>query len=108
MQRLRTRVLKILMRRIKTGTVIVTDSEGEHRYGQGTPEVRLTVHDERTYAAVASSGSVGLGATYADGWWDVDDLTVFIQILERSLLGFGERADRFARIIGPARPVLKA
>ena len=34
---------------------------------------------------------------------DVDDLTTFIQILERSLLGFGERADRLAQIINSLR-----
>jgi cyclopropane-fatty-acyl-phospholipid synthase len=96
-------VLTSLLRRIRSGTVIVTDNEGQHRFGRGTPEVRVAVHDSRVYEAVARSGSVGLGATYADGWWDVDDLTVFIQILERSLRGFGERADRFARIMSPLR-----
>jgi cyclopropane-fatty-acyl-phospholipid synthase len=83
--------------------MIVTDSDGQHRFGAGAPEVRVTVHDSRAYETVARCGSVGLGATYANGWWDVDDLTAFIQILERSLLGFGERADRFARIISPLR-----
>jgi cyclopropane-fatty-acyl-phospholipid synthase len=91
------------MRRIGSGTVIVTDSEGQHRFGSGNPEVQVTVHDSRAYDTIARSGSVGLGASYADGWWDVDDLTVFIQILERSLLGFGERADRFARRVSPLR-----
>jgi cyclopropane-fatty-acyl-phospholipid synthase len=91
------------MSRIRSGTMIVTDSDGQHRFGAGAPEVRVTVHDSRAYETVARCGSVGLGATYANGWWDVDDLTAFIQILERSLLGFGERADRFARIISPLR-----
>ena len=35
---------------------------------------RLDVHDPRVYERVLRQGSVGLGESYADGWWDADDL----------------------------------
>lgn len=30
----------------------------------------ITVHDERFYARVLAQGSLGLGESYMDGWWD--------------------------------------
>ena len=30
----------------------------------------MSVHDERFYPRVLSQGSVGLGESYMDGWWD--------------------------------------
>lgn len=34
----------------------------------------LQVHDERTYARVLAQGSLGLGESYLDGWWDAGSL----------------------------------
>ena len=31
------------------------------------------------------SGSVGLGESYADGWWDADDLTALLRVLDRNV-----------------------
>ena len=31
------------------------------------------------------SGSVGLGESYADGWWDADDLTALLRVLARNV-----------------------
>ena len=40
----------------------------------GTATTDLRVHDERLYARVFAHGSLGLGESYMDGWWDTDDL----------------------------------
>ena len=37
----------------------------------------LRVHDPRFPARVLASGSLGLGESYLDGWWDSDDLDGF-------------------------------
>lgn len=37
----------------------------------------LQVHDERVYDRIFSSGSLGIGESYMDGWWDVEDLPTF-------------------------------
>ena len=38
----------------------------------------IQVHDERLYDRIFSSGSLGIGESYMDGWWDVDDFPTFL------------------------------
>ncbi len=51
----------------------------------------LQVHDDRFYARVLAEGSMGLGESYMDGWWDVKALDEFFfrifrtRIYEQSL-----------------------
>jgi len=40
----------------------------------GSRPTDMHVHDERVYARVFAHGSLGLGESYMDGWWDSDDL----------------------------------
>jgi cyclopropane-fatty-acyl-phospholipid synthase len=40
----------------------------------GDAPIDLHVHDERLYNRVFARGSLGLGESYIDGWWDADDL----------------------------------
>jgi cyclopropane-fatty-acyl-phospholipid synthase len=37
----------------------------------------IQVHDERFYARVMAQGSLGLGESYMDGWWDCPELDQF-------------------------------
>lgn len=45
------------------------------------------VHDERLYAKVLKSGSLGLGEAYMDGWWDCDRLDDFFSRVLNYYLG---------------------
>lgn len=36
------------------------------------------IHDERFYSRVFNDGSIGLGETYMENWWDCEQLDVFI------------------------------
>lgn len=38
----------------------------------------IHVHDERLFQRVMAHGSLGLGEAYMDGWWDCEQLDVFI------------------------------
>ena len=38
----------------------------------------IRVHHEDFYARVLANGSLGLGESYMDGWWDVRDLDGFL------------------------------
>lgn len=38
----------------------------------------MQVHDERFYSRVLAQGSLGLGESYMDGWWDSDQLDEMI------------------------------
>jgi cyclopropane-fatty-acyl-phospholipid synthase len=46
----------------------------------------LRVHDERLYARVLAEGSLGLGESYMDGWWDCDALDAFVHRILRAEL----------------------
>lgn len=37
----------------------------------------IQVHDDRLYSRVFAHGSMGLGESYMDGWWDAQDLPGF-------------------------------
>ena len=43
----------------------------------------IQVHDERFYQRALGHGSVGVGESYMDGWWDVADLSEFFCRMHR-------------------------
>jgi len=46
----------------------------------------LVVHDDRFYSRVVSSGALGLGESYMDGWWDCAELAqMFCKLLKAHL-----------------------
>lgn len=46
----------------------------------------IQVHDERLYKRIISEGSLGLGESYMDGWWDANELDQFFYKLLSSKL----------------------
>ena len=62
----------------------------------------IQVHDERLYDRVLSSGSLGLGESYMDGWWDATDLPAFFHKVISAQL------DRKVRPLTMLWPVAKA
>ena len=73
----------------------------------GTDGGRFSVRDDRTWSAVALRGSIGLGESYAQGWWDCDDLTSLLRILLAALRPATTTLDRMgtttARFADPVR-----
>jgi len=46
----------------------------------------IRVHDERLFDRLVAEGSLGLGESYMDGWWDCDNLdTFFSKVLRAGL-----------------------
>ncbi len=103
MSALARRVAHHLLDNLASGTILLVDEGRTRRIGQTPPVVRVEVHDPRSFAAVLRRGSVGLAESYADGWWDCDDLTALIQILARAVTPWSQRADRWARALAPVR-----
>jgi cyclopropane-fatty-acyl-phospholipid synthase len=83
------------------GTIEVTDAAGAQRLGEGGPLARVRVHDDRAYASLVGSGSVGLGRSYVAGWWDCDDLTALVQVLFRWSGSLRAPLDGVARVMAP-------
>ena len=46
----------------------------------------IQVHDDRFYDRVVAEGTLGLGESYMDGWWDVEHLDVFFAKCMRARL----------------------
>lgn len=46
---------------------------------EGSAPWDITVHDPRFYSRVMRGGSLGLGETYMDGWWDCQRLDQFFE-----------------------------
>jgi hypothetical protein len=40
------------------------------------------VHDERFYSRVLANGSLGLGESYVDGWWDCEEFEPGMRVLD--------------------------
>ena len=97
-----------LARRLERGTVVIEDEDGtRHVCGAGVPTVEVRVRDDRAWSAVALRGSIGLGESYAQGWWDCDDLTSLLRIVFAALRPATRTLDRIgtttARFADPVR-----
>jgi cyclopropane-fatty-acyl-phospholipid synthase len=93
------RAASMLGRRLSRGTLLVRDDVGTLRLGVSDPVVRVHVHDRRAYGALLARGSVGLGQSYVDGWWDCDDLTQLVRFLLRNRGVLGEAQDRIGSAV---------
>ncbi len=91
-----------LGRALSWGTLVVEDAAGTIRLGARDPEVRVRVHNPGTYGALLHHGSVGLGRSYVDGWWDSDDLTGLVRILVHNRGAAGSVRDRAGHAISVA------
>ena len=115
MSRSAARLLHPLLTRISGGTLEIVDSDGVETFGShatvstATPiHARVTVNDQRLYGRLLREGSVGLGESYAEGWWDADDLTDLLRLAHRSLSRTHPTRDRISRLLGPiADPIAR-
>ena len=82
------KLLLAQLARLEHGSLRIVEPEGEHRFGQRTPECDLavTVHvsNLQFYADVAFGGTVGAGESYIRGLWRCDDLTSLVRIFVRN------------------------
>ena len=95
------RVVRAMLARVREGTVVLVEGERTTSFGEGRPLARVVVSDPRAYPALVRQGSVGLGASYAAGWWDCDELTDLVRILERATTPARRRSDALARRLAP-------
>jgi len=94
-----------LLALVRGATIDLTDPWDRRRFGTLDPAaaatpapIRVTVHDPGAYTRILRHGSVGLGESYADGWWDTNDLTGFLRIAHRNLARTHHTRDRLHRV----------
>lgn len=63
-------------------------------------DVAVQVREAATYREVLKDGSVGLGRTYAAGWWETDDLVLALRMLTRRLGVASPSRQRLLRFAG--------
>jgi cyclopropane-fatty-acyl-phospholipid synthase len=88
-----------LLRRLREGTIDVHEPRNLRRaFGPTGATLRATVeiHDPRAWSGPLR-GSLGLGESYADGFWDTDDLVTLIRIAARELRRLEGRGRLVAR-----------
>lgn len=100
-------VVAELGRRLAWGSIVLEDEHGTLSLGGGEPRVKVRVHHGGTYAAVLGRGSIGLGRSYVDGWWDSDDLTNLVRILLHNRGSAGRARDRVGEALAPLTDPLR-
>ena len=97
-----------LLSHISGGTVELVEAGHSRQFGEPRPisvapplHTLVEVHDPRVYARVLRGGSIGLGESYADGWWDSYELAEFLRLVHRSLARLHPARDRFHRWVSP-------
>ena len=95
-----------LARHLDGGTLVIDDEAGTRLVcGTGAPTVEVHVRDERAWSALAVRGSIGLGESYAKGWWDCDDLTSLLRIVLAALRPATRALDRMGTTTARASPI---
>src|SRR5437763_9395052 len=95
-----------LLRRLRAGRLQLTETWSGERFAFGPAAARLraemTLKTPEIYPRIVRGRSVGLGETYAERMWEVDDLLALCRIGARDI----GRADRLRRRAAPLlRPI---
>lgn len=93
-------VWRAVSRRLLRGVPIDLRENGAPPTDGSTGRVTLKVHDPATYREVLKGGSVGLGRTYAAGWWEADDLVLALRLMTRRLGLPSPSRQRLVRLAG--------
>ena len=100
-------LLRKALSRIAGGSIDVIEGDEirhfgpSHASGLNTIHLRLEVHDQRVYRRAFREGSVGLGESFADGWWSTDDLTGLLRLAHQNLRRTHPTQDRIHRYLSP-------
>ncbi len=84
--------------RLRSGRIEVVEGGRTLAFGPASAKLRATVavHDPRAWSGPLR-GSLGLGETYVDGFWETDDLVTLIRIAARELQRPGRLRSAIAR-----------
>jgi cyclopropane-fatty-acyl-phospholipid synthase len=99
------RSLFTLFGSLKHGRITIEDEFGRTTFGQGQPQVTLSILDQRTYTRLLLSGSVGAAESYIDGMWKCDDLTTLMRIIIRNMALLDKIESTFGPFLQPIRKI---
>jgi cyclopropane-fatty-acyl-phospholipid synthase len=97
------RVIDLVLRRIRAGTLVIVEPDGTRRsYGSGQPTATVAVHSGRAWRMLLG-GSVGLADAYVQGLWDSPDLVAAIRLGARNVAMVDRPRLRLAPLIRPVQ-----
>jgi cyclopropane-fatty-acyl-phospholipid synthase len=92
------RMIELVLKRIRVGTLVVVEDGERREYGSGAPIATVVVHSPRTWRMLLH-GSRGMADAYADGAWDSPDLVAVIRLAAVNAVSL----DRARRALAPVR-----
>jgi len=99
----------LLLRQIRSGTLILIDGQSRRTYGSGSPVALVRVNSPLLWPLLLR-GSAGLADAYAAGLWDSPDLVAVIRIAARNAAAVDRMRARLAPALRPyqqARALLR-
>ena len=101
------RVVLALLGRLRAGHLELREEPTGKRFTFGPPHADLraaaTVRSLSVYRRLLRDRSVGLGETYAEGLWDVDDLLPLLRIAAREVGRLDGLRNRVAPLVRPVQ-----
>jgi cyclopropane-fatty-acyl-phospholipid synthase len=98
--RLSRRMVSVLLRRIRTGSLVIVEDGERHVYGSGAPIATVHVRSSRVWPMLLR-GSRGLAEAHAQGLWDSPDLVALIRLAARNAGGLDRLRARLAPVRWP-------
>ena len=92
------RLVSILLRRIKVGSLVVVEGDERLVFGAGSPAATVRIESARTWRMLLR-GSRGMAEAFAQGLWDSPDLVALIRLAARYAGGL----DRLRSWLAPLR-----
>ena len=107
--RLARALVLAVLRRTRGGLIEICEGERVFEVGALDPtkplRVRIEVRSPRAWRAMLGGGR-GMGAAYADGRWDADDVVTLIRIAARNAYRFDRVRHRLRFVLAPWRFVM--
>jgi cyclopropane-fatty-acyl-phospholipid synthase len=101
-------VVRTALRRLGHGSVTIVDTLGRRfSFGADQPAAIIELRDERTWRAFLG-GSVKLGDSYADGFWDSPDLVAAVRVGAQNMPTFDRWRHRLRPVVRPLQLIRAA
>jgi cyclopropane-fatty-acyl-phospholipid synthase len=93
-------VFAVVLRRIRSGRLVVIEADQRRSYGSGTPIATLVVRSPRAWRMLLR-GSLGFSDAYAQGLWDSPDLVALIRLAARNAVAIDRARLRLRPLVRP-------
>ena len=103
------RYVLVILGGVRGGHIRWIDPLGQYDFGDGFgPQVTVEILDSKAYSALIHDGGIGMGRSFADGWWRTDDLTGLLRIALRSLERVQQVGNLWHKLASPLTDLTRA